>query len=140
MTRARGGSVPPTSRALRLLAAAAFVAGGAALRPAAAQMAGVPTPPRVRRPEPAVATSPDSATRADRTSAGTAEQERTRLDIQAWVDSAAGALARSAPAPIPPPGSEGRPSIFDPATVPDSLRPATPAPAPAPRARRPRRP
>ncbi len=138
----RGGvrHLPDTPRALVVGALAAVFALGAA--PAAAQMAGVPTAPRVRRADTTAAVaeaSPDSATRAARTSAQSAEQERQRLDIQAWVDSAAGALARSAPPGVPAPGAGGRASIFSEPAVPDSLRPPA-APAAAPRrAARPRR-
>jgi hypothetical protein len=134
-------------RALALGALAACLAVGAAAAPAAAQIAGVPTIPRARRAaSDALPVSPDSASRAARTSAPTPEAERQRLDIQAWVDSAAGALARSAPPPIPPPGSGARTSIFADPAVPDSLRPgrgtpvSTPTRAPRPRATRPRTP
>jgi hypothetical protein len=125
-------------RALATGALAACIALAAAAAPAAAQIASVPTVPRVRRTEPAVPVSPDSATRAARTSARTVEEERQRLDIQAWVDSAAGALSRSAPPAIPAPGSGGRPSIFAEPAVPDSLRPGRATPAPTPRTARPR--
>jgi hypothetical protein len=125
-------------------AAAALVAAAlAAATPADAQIAGVLTPPRVRRGArgDSLAVSRDSATRAGRTSAPLPEQERSRLDIQAWVDSAAGALARAAPAPIPPPGANGRASIFATPAVPDSLRPPPAAePARGGRTTRPRRP
>ena len=125
----RGTSRAPSPRVrtlpVRTFAAALVVAALAAPAGAArAQLAGVPNPPRVRRPpaaDPRVAV--DSATRAAQTSAQTPERQRTRLDIQAWVDSAAGALARTPPAPIPPPGGAGRPSIFATPAVPDSLRP-----------------
>lgn len=133
-------------RTLSLLTLATALAAAVPAASAGAQIAGVLMPPRVPRvPRVArsdsLAVSPDSATRAGRTSAQSPAQERSRLDIQAWVDSAAGALARSSPAPIPPPGSGGRPSIFATPAVPDSLRPP-PAPAPprGPRAARPRRP
>ncbi len=128
---------PPRARVLGALAAVG-VALLAAAAPAAAQIAGVPTAPRPRRAAAADAPPLDTATRAERTSAATSEQERQRLDIQAWVDSAAGALARSAPTPIPAPGAGGRPSIFAEPAVPDSLRPP-PAAAPRPAARRARR-
>lgn len=127
-------------RLLSLLTAAAALAAAA---PAAdAQIAGVLTPPRVRRAArgDSVPVSRDSTTRAGRTSAQSPAQERSRLDIQAWVDSAAGALARSSPESIPPPGSGSRPSIFATPAVPDSLRPAPAAePARAGRANRTRR-
>ncbi len=134
-------SLPSLALAAALVAAALTTPAGAAR----AQLAGVPNPPRVRRPRPdSAAVSPDSATRAAQTSAQTPEQQRTRLDIQAWVDSAAGALARSAPAPIPAPGAGARPSIFATPAVPDSLRPppgtagGTGSAARSARARRPR--
>jgi hypothetical protein len=133
------------SRVLATRAIAVCLTAGAALAALAgaadAQIASVPTPPRPRRVEPVIPVSPDSATRAARTSAATPEAERQRLDIQAWVDSAAGALARSAPPSIPPPGSAARPSIFSEPAVPDSLRPpAAPARGARPRAARARRP
>jgi len=132
---------PPSPRALTagVLAAALAAATPAAATPAAAQIAGVVTTPRRRPVDPTVAASPDSATRAGRTSARTPAQEVQRLDIQAWVDSAAGALARSEPPAIPPPGAGGRPSIFAEPAVPDSIRPGTAAPAPRGRVARPRR-
>jgi hypothetical protein len=99
-----------TLRQLPILAAALAAAALAAPVAAAdAQLAGVPTTPRVRRPRPdGAAVSPDSATRAAQTSAQTPEQQRTRLDIQAWVDSAAGRAgadaARADPAARAVPG------------------------------------
>ena len=126
----------PTFRSLCFAAAAlagAAAASAACSAPAQAQIAGVLARPRIPRPAPDSAASPDSTVRVGRNSAKIPEQERQRLDIQAWVDSAAGALAQSPPAPIPAPGSG---SIFDAPAVPDSLRPP-PAPTPArPRARR----
>ena len=101
------------------------VASTVVVAPAGAQIAGVLTHPRVRRPARDSALG-DSAARAGVTSAQTPEVAAQRLDIQAWVDSAAGALAESPPAPIPPPGSG---SIFQPPPVPDSLR-VPPPPAP----------
>lgn len=134
---ARGTSRAPLRRVrllTLLIAATPLAATALAAAPAAAhaQIAGVLNPPRVHRPArgDSLLVSGDSATRAGRTSAATPAQERSRLDIQAWVDSAAGALARSAPTPIPPPGSSGRPSIFATPAVPDSLRPP-PAPTPS---------
>lgn len=77
------------------------LAAGAALtlaaRPAGAQLVGVPLPPpRPSAPPPPVV----AAERPDATARDTVE-ERQRLDIQAWVDSAAGALSQSNPTPVP---------------------------------------
>ncbi len=124
------------SRLLPLAAAAALGAtlGAAAPRGAGAQIAGVLARPRPVRPA-RDSVAGDSAVRVGRTSARVPAVERQRLDIQAWVDSAAGALATAPPAPIPAPGTG---SIFNGPAVPDSLRPpAAPAPRrPRTRARR----
>ena len=122
-------------RATTAAGAALLLAGAVGAAPASAQMAGVPTAPRASRAAAAAEPSPDAATPAERASAKSEEAERQRLDIQAWVDSAAGALSRSAPAPIPPPGAGRRASIFAEPAVPDSLRPPR---ARAPERRRPR--
>jgi hypothetical protein len=141
----RGTCRAPLDR-VRLPSLLTLVAALAATTPVAAadaQIAGVITPPRVRRGTrgDSLVASSDSATRAGRTAAQLPEQARSRLDIQAWVDSAAGALARSAPAPIPPPGANGRASIFATPAVPDSLRPPPAAePARGTRTNRTRRP
>ena len=113
--RRAGGSVRPP-----LLAAALLFGALSLARPAGAQFAGVPTPPP-RKPTqpPAVAAAPRSGSdsvsrlRRERDSLATVQ----RLDIQAWVDSAAPALARR------------------PAATTDSLRRPTAPPA----ARRPER-
>jgi len=126
---------PPTLRSFALaaaMAAGSTVLTAVLLAPAGAQVAGVLTRPRPVRPA-RDSTAPDSTVRVGRTSAKVPAQERQRLDIQAWVDSAAGALAQAPPAPIPAPGTG---SIFNAPAVPDSLRPPA-APAPVrPRARR----
>lgn len=108
---------------VRALAAAA-VAAALALAPAAAsaQIAGVLARPRPARPA-RDSIAGDSAARVGRAGARVPAEERQRLDIQAWVDSAAGALAAAPPAPIPAPGTG---SIFNAPAVPDSLRPPAP--------------
>lgn len=117
---------------LHLLCGAALLAGSAVVSGSAhAQIAGVLVRPRAARP--ARDSALDSTVAVGRTSAKMPAEIRQRLDIQAWVDSAAGALAQSPPAPIPPPGTG---SIFNAPAVPDSLRPP---PAPTPARRRPRR-
>ncbi len=123
---------PPCRAPVRAAAALAGALALAALVPCAranAQIAGVLTPPRAVRPAPDSVAGADSTVRVGRAQAKVPVDERQRLDIQAWVDSAAGALAQSPPAPIPAPGTG---SIFTAPAVPDSLRPP---PAPAPRAR-----
>ena len=100
--------------------------------PAAAQIAGVLAKPRPVRTARDSAAGRDTTTRVGRAAAKVPAEERQRLDIQAWVDSAAGALAQSPPAQIPAPGTG---SIFNAPAVADSLRaPAAPAPT-RPRAR-----
>ncbi|GJG85606.1 hypothetical protein tb265_07870 [Gemmatimonadetes bacterium T265] len=124
--------VRPLCRAAAALAGVALLGAGVA-RPGGAQIAGVLARPRAARPARDSAAGPDSTVRVGRTSAKIPAQERQRLDIQAWVDSAAGALAQAPPAPIPAPGAG---SIFNAPAVPDSLRPP---PAPAPQRGRARR-
>ena len=120
-----------TSRVRPLCASFVLLAGASAgavvlARPADAQIAGVLAKPRPVRPARDSAGSADTTVRVGRTAAKVPAQERQRLDIQAWVDSAAGALAQSPPTPIPAPGTT---SIFNAPAVPDSLRPpAAPAP------------
>ncbi|HEY0777860.1 MAG TPA: hypothetical protein VGD56_07815 [Gemmatirosa sp.] len=116
-------------------AGALVLASAAATAHADAQIAGVLTRPRVTRPAGDSAVGPDSTVHVGRTAAKVPAEERQRLDIQAWVDSAASALATAPPTTIPAPGTG---SIFNAPAVPDSLRPP-PAPSPRARARRPQR-
>lgn len=89
--RDRGTSRP--ARVATALVAAALALGAA---PARAQFAGVPTPP----PRPATPAAAVAAARPKSDSVSRLRRERDslstvqRLDIQAWVDSAAPALAR----------------------------------------------
>lgn len=112
--------------ALAIAAAVALFGASFGARSLGAQAAGVIEPPPVRAPAPPpapVAAGPtvNAAARRDSLSL------RQRLDIQAWVDSAAGALARGAPAttvPLTPPPPA-------PTTAPtDTARPAPARPAP----------
>jgi hypothetical protein len=109
--------VGPRAGAARLALATvcALTLGGA--RALGAQVAGVVEPPPVKAPPPPapVATGPtvNAALRRDSLTL------RQRLDIQAWVDSAAGALASGAPASTVP--------LTPPPPRPDSAR-AMPAP------------
>ncbi len=112
----------PRALAPVLALVAACLGGALAPAPAAAQMVGVPLAPA--RPAPAA----PAPTVAGRDSAATPTaarrdtvEERQRLDIQAWVDSAAGALSQSNPTPVP------------------AAAPATTGPAPRTPAARPRR-
>jgi len=100
--RALGCGMPTFSR-LALLAAVLSALGA---RAAGAQVAGViappPAPPPKAPPAVAAAATPSTSAAARRDSLALAQ----RLDIQAWVDSAAGALASGAPAttvPLTPP-------------------------------------
>ena len=104
-------------------------------RAAGAQMVGVPVPPRRPVAPTAVAARADSG-RGSATPRDTVD-ERQRLDIQAWVDSAAPALAR-APRPAPAVTTPVTPAERPPVPV---VRPAASPAAPvAPARRAPRRP
>ena len=123
----------PITRPASALAASLVLGFVLVTASAGAQIAGVLTRPRGARPAGDSAASRDTTVRVGRSAAKIPAIERQRLDIQAWVDSAAGALAVAAPAAIPAPGTG---SIFNAPAVPDSLRPPA-APAPTrPRARR----
>jgi hypothetical protein len=129
----RGGTRRALERRMpivsRLAIAAVLTALGA--RTASAQVAGViappPAPPPQAPPAVAAAATPSTSAAARRDSLALAQ----RLDIQAWVDSAAGALARGEPAstvPLAPPTTAPSPA---PSPAPDSTQ------RPTPRSRRP---
>jgi hypothetical protein len=108
--------------------------------PVLAQFVTVVAPPRRPRP-PVVAAARDTTGRPAATTAAAEEQRRQMLDIKAWVDSAAGALAgrpNSAATPAMP-GAPATPSSSPdttargrraPAVRPDSTRRRPPATRP----------
>jgi hypothetical protein len=124
----RGGTRRALERRMPIvsrLAIAAAVLTALGARTASAQVAGVIAPPPAPPPQapPAVAAVATPSAAARRDSLALAQ----RLDIQAWVDSAAGALARGEPAstvPLAPPTTA-------PSPAPDSTQ------RPTPRSRRP---
>lgn len=126
-------TIRPLARILATVAGALTLGSAAVSSTAGAQIAGVLTRPRVARAPGDSAAAADTTVRVGRNAAKVPAMERQRLDIQAWVDSAAGALAVAPPTVIPAPGTG---SIFSTPAVPDSLRPP-PAPSPTrPRGRR----
>lgn len=135
--RAPGAGVP-TLRPLPIAALAGVLLGALAAAPSAAraQFAGVLPPPPSPTQRAAIAAA-DSAAKRGLPPVDTASV-RQRLDIQAWVDSAAPALARTPqtarPVPSPIPGSGT--AAPQPGTIPAPAPPppARPAPSTAPAA------